>query len=125
MKYIRTLIAAIRYLGKRPCPKCWVEKINIHWLGSLRDFWTRRRPRVSNQALLDAISIARKSIFWRGISVASQSFTTLINNGWNPVPVCATISGITNSILTRLLERFLRQNSELQLLLHDCARYIA
>lgn len=66
-----------------------MEKINIHWLGSLKDFWTRRRPRLYDNALVDAINIARRSIFGRGVGVASKTFTTLIDNGWNPVPVSA------------------------------------
>lgn len=64
-----------------------MEKTNIHWLGSLKDFWTRNRPRIFDRALGDAVNIARKSILLRGVSVVSKRFTTLIDNGWNPVPV--------------------------------------
>lgn len=64
-----------------------MEKTNIHWLGSLKDFWTRNRPRIFDRALEDAVKIARRSILIRGVGVASKRFTTLINNGWNPVQV--------------------------------------
>jgi hypothetical protein len=37
MGYLRVLLSSIKFLGQRPCPRCLVQKTDIHMMGMALD----------------------------------------------------------------------------------------
>ena len=55
---------ALKPLGRCPCPRCLVEKTNIHLAGTKRDKNTRKkRPRIDSPNVQRAIQEARRAVF--------------------------------------------------------------
>ena len=69
----------MKFLGRCPCPRCFVEKDNIDRLGNKHDQWLRaHKYRVDDHQRQSWIERVRKMIFVHGRSVVSQAVEGLI-----------------------------------------------
>ncbi|KAF7976664.1 hypothetical protein HWV62_6005 [Athelia sp. TMB] len=71
----KALISLIRANGRCPCPRCYVEKGDIHRLGQAKDRQTRTKAR---SYLGDIISKARRFIYETGNIVSSTIVEALL-----------------------------------------------
>jgi hypothetical protein len=75
----RILIAGIRNLGHRPCPRCYIEKEEIHLLGQQSDRAQRKgRPRRWDSALEYNVNRAREHIYAGHKQVTSKAVEDLL-----------------------------------------------
>lgn len=85
----RALLSLIRTNGNCPCPRCLVEKSEIHKLGQIRD-GESRLSRVRSYAG-DLIRTARSFIYEKGFNVASAAVERLLfAHSWVPTLVSAS-----------------------------------
>jgi hypothetical protein len=63
---IRILLSTSRYMGDRPCPRCFIRKSEIPQLGSSRDDTRREMRRYDNDFYQSRVTRARTAIFQRG-----------------------------------------------------------
>ncbi|KAI0046222.1 hypothetical protein FA95DRAFT_1607083 [Auriscalpium vulgare] len=69
----KMLLATLRFYGQCPCPRCLIEKKNIHKLGTKTDTLARdKNARVDSERLQDKKKVSRKLIFESGAPVASE-----------------------------------------------------
>ncbi|KAH7909388.1 hypothetical protein BJ138DRAFT_1102735 [Hygrophoropsis aurantiaca] len=71
----KILIATIKFLGKCPCPRCLVRKIDIPRMGMALDMRTRRLPRMDSIDRRQRIELARKLVF-KGVPIDSEPVST-------------------------------------------------
>lgn len=75
----RILLTCMKFLGRCPCPRCFVEKDNIDRLGNKHDRWLRtHKYRVDNHQRRNWIELVCEMIFIQGRSVISQAVEGLI-----------------------------------------------
>lgn len=85
--FCRALLATVRQNGDHPCPRCFVEKLEIHKLGQVRDMeghfsWMR-------SYIGDIIKRARTFIYELGLNVAGAAVERLLSaQSWVPTVVC-------------------------------------
>ena len=76
----RVLLAGIKYLGKHPCPRCLVEKCQIHELGSKADLGRRERlARIDDGPCQFDVETARKLIYMQGVRINSKQITAILD----------------------------------------------
>src|SRR5271169_1397193 len=74
----RVLLATIRYLANRPCPRCFIQKSQIKDFGSHVDDQRRAHIRVDTDQRQDKVDTSRKWIFENGRGVNSQPVNNII-----------------------------------------------
>jgi len=74
------MLACIRDLGGRPCPRCYVLLKNIPDLGTKKDLATRLRHRTDTDSIRKKIGKARKEIFRYGHGVRSSSVNRILKD---------------------------------------------
>jgi hypothetical protein len=62
----RVLLATIKNLGQRPCPRCLILKKDIPDVGTPRDTQRRQRFRSDNKRKRQDVEDARKLIYQEG-----------------------------------------------------------
>ena len=68
---IRVLLATVRFLGNRPCPRCFIHISQIKDIGSHVDDQRRAHIRVDTDRRQDRVNMSRKWIFEKGRGVNS------------------------------------------------------
>ncbi len=74
----RVLLATIRYLANRPCPRCFIQKNRIKDIGSHVDDQRRAHIRVDTDRRQNKVNTSRKWIFEKGRGVNSQSVNDIL-----------------------------------------------
>jgi hypothetical protein len=69
----RVLLASIRFLARCPCPRCLIEKSQIHELGTTRDQQRRKRTRIDSHLRQQKVEMARGWIFEKGYGVRNAA----------------------------------------------------
>lgn len=109
----RALIAAIRCNGRCPCPRCLVEKSDIHKLGQVKDRQTRTKLRTFIGL---AITKARDFIYKTGHIINSTFVEGLLfAHSWVPTMVSSFISWISRAKTHVWSEYFCREAQPVQL----------
>lgn len=76
---IRILLATIKFLGRCPCPRCLICKTDIRNFGTDSDRRIRQaRARRDDQLRRDKVEKARKLVYEKGISLASERVDNII-----------------------------------------------
>jgi hypothetical protein len=92
----RALLATIRNNGDHPCPRCLIQKADIHKMGQLLD--KRNRLTAARSYIGDVIRTARSFIYKLGLNVASAAVERLLFiNSWVPTLVCTSTRRILPS----------------------------
>lgn len=79
LSFNRILLACMKFLGRCPCPRCFVSKEKIDCLGGKHDRWVRTHShRTDNQQQRNWIERVREMIFVMGRGVTSQAVKALI-----------------------------------------------
>ncbi|KAF7293522.1 hypothetical protein MIND_01130500 [Mycena indigotica] len=82
----KVLLATIRSLGGRPCPRCFIEKSQISETGTVYDMKRREVLRVDDHHRRQTIEDARRAIFDNGFAVGGPSIDNMLkSNSWVPV----------------------------------------
>jgi hypothetical protein len=87
----RILLATIRNLGHRLCPRCLTLKSDVHAVGTLDGFnYMQEHPRVDSDSWLRRrILQARRFIFSRGLGISSKQVENKLKEySLVPVEVC-------------------------------------
>lgn len=81
----RILLATIRFLGKCPCPRCFVKKKHIGALGTKIDDQRRKQLRTDTEQRQSKVDQSRKWIFEDGKGINSTWVNNLLQEGsWIP-----------------------------------------
>jgi hypothetical protein len=72
------MIASIRNLGYRPCPRCYVKMEDIYLLGQRSDRAQRRNPREWDSTVEYNVSRAREHIYAGKKQVTSKAVEDLL-----------------------------------------------
>jgi hypothetical protein len=71
--YDRALISLIRYFGTLPCPRCFIRKEDIFWLGTKKDWLMRtENKRVDDEVRRKAVRKARNLLFNKGLNLVNS-----------------------------------------------------
>ncbi|KAF7293648.1 hypothetical protein MIND_01144700 [Mycena indigotica] len=82
----KVLLATIRSMGGRPCPRCFIVKKQIAETGTVNDMKRRQVLRVDDHPRRQTIEDARRAIFENGFAVAGSSIDKMLRqNSWVPV----------------------------------------
>lgn len=97
---IRILIAAIRNLGKCPCPQCLIPLNRVHNLGMPRDMMQRETlARVDNLQRRNVVDAARRVIYDKNFQVNSTGVENILQaTSLVPTAVCCAYSSKNNNI---------------------------
>ncbi|KAF7301977.1 hypothetical protein MIND_00763800 [Mycena indigotica] len=80
----KVLLATIRSLGGKPCPRCFVEKKKISETGTVNDMKRRKHVRIDNHPRRATIEDARKAMFSNGNSLIGSSLNAILKkDSWN------------------------------------------
>jgi len=84
------MLVTIKHLGNTPCPRCLVQKNEIHELGMKRDQNRRKRlARKDDQARKRNVETARKLLFEKGLRPGSKYISNILGaNSLTPNRVC-------------------------------------
>ncbi|KZT71629.1 hypothetical protein DAEQUDRAFT_665724 [Daedalea quercina L-15889] len=75
----RVLLACLRFLGRCPCPRCYITKNDIFGMGSTADNQLRQNIRVDGQRLHSIIARIRSWVFKKGYNLASKLISRLLD----------------------------------------------
>ncbi|KIL54289.1 hypothetical protein M378DRAFT_19051 [Amanita muscaria Koide BX008] len=77
----KILLACIKYLGKRPCPRCLIVKGNISDMGKKVDMDNRSKSsRIDGPETQSAIANVRRAVFDTGMSFTCQFVDNIIGD---------------------------------------------
>ena len=74
------LLATIKNLGRAPCPRCLVQKKEIHRVGTPSDMRHRQKIRVDDEERRDKVEKARAFMFKDGLAITSKSVKQTLDN---------------------------------------------
>ncbi|KAI0038029.1 hypothetical protein FA95DRAFT_1478129, partial [Auriscalpium vulgare] len=75
----KVLLACIRNLGRCPCPRCYVEKVDIPKVTSADDMATRRVVREDNADIRRRVEKSRKLMFEKAKGISSKPVERLLS----------------------------------------------
>ncbi|KAA1479425.1 hypothetical protein DENSPDRAFT_862027 [Dentipellis sp. KUC8613] len=117
----KTLLACLRFLGRCPCPRCFIQKPHIQFLGTLADYFRRGKTRVDDHPRRSWVEQARAWIFEKGKALSSTFVESLLfSRSWVPTRFYDMFVpdllhefelGVWKSVFTHLL-RILHANAE-------------
>jgi hypothetical protein len=75
----RALIGTVRSLGQKPCPRCLVQKCDIHYMGTPGDAALRSsQPRRDSDDRQELVKSAQRIIFEEGYALGSDKVELLL-----------------------------------------------
>nr|GAT58250.1 predicted protein [Mycena chlorophos] len=77
----KVLLATLRSMGGRPCPRCFIQMSQIPQSGTANDKKRRANIRADDRHRQNTVERARKAIFEQGAAVSVESM--LKENSWN------------------------------------------
>ncbi|KAJ7021549.1 hypothetical protein C8F04DRAFT_1313789 [Mycena alexandri] len=81
----KVLLATIKYFGGCPCPRCFVEKDQIHKMGTKADMRQRQKIRQVTPWYTRMINTTRRWIFEKGVLVAGAAVNKVLKaQSWVP-----------------------------------------
>ena len=89
----RVLLCCIKYLGNLPCPRCLVQKSEIHELGTRRDFKRREtKVRMDDDRRRMLVETARGMLYEKGLRPTSKGILDLLaSRSLTPTRVSSSI----------------------------------
>jgi hypothetical protein len=75
----RVLLSSIRLLGKSPCPRCLIKKVEISEVGTPQDLERRQDLRFDDKDRKRRIEKARRLMFAKGVPVTSKKIEELLS----------------------------------------------
>lgn len=107
-------MACIKYLSKCACARCLVLKSKFPLLGSKRDMQDRLKlKRVDDQNRRDAIELARKLIFEKGVSLGSKQIADILGSK-SLVPTRVSLNKVFHSYSLKVFIRMHFRNAYLK-----------